>query len=375
MSRIFHPPLRPATGSLQRWNGLHGAATGLALTQAQQQHNGIMLVITEDAASARQLQREMQFFGNQALSVLNFPAWETLPYDSFSPHQDIISERLAALSQLLSGEPCTLVLPVASLMNRLPPRDFIAGQVFDVKTGDVFHVHSTRQKLESCGYRCVDTVNEHGEFAVRGAVMDIFPAGSELPYRIDLFDDCIESLRSFDPETQRTIAKVPFIRLLPAREFLLTKQGINTFLDRWHAHFIHSDPKKSALYQDIASGIASPGAEYFLPLFFENCAQLLDYLPRDCIIAQAGNIYAAAEKYQLEIRARYDSLHLEHYRPLLKPHEAFVPTDELFAGLKNFSSIDCFSSEANATNLGSTAVPDIALHARETQPLHHYNNF
>jgi transcription-repair coupling factor (superfamily II helicase) len=369
MPSIFHPPLHPTTGNRQRWSGLHGTAAALALANAQQQHQGVLLVVTEDAASARQLQREMQFFGDNSLRVLNFPAWETLPYDSFSPHQDIISERLAALSQLLSGEPCTLVLPVASLMNRLPPRDFIAGQVFDVKTGDAFHVHSTRQKLESCGYRCVDTVNEHGEFAVRGAVMDIFPAGSELPYRIDLFDDCIESLRSFDPETQRTIEKVPSIRLLPAREFLLTKSGINTFLDRWHARFIHSDPKKSALYQDIASGIASPGAEYFLPLFFEQCAQLLDYLPSNCLIAQAGNIHAAAEKYQLDIRARYDSLHLEQYRPLLKPHEAFVPTEELFARLKNFAGIDCFSEDASAADLGSQPVPDIALHARETQPL------
>lgn len=348
---------------------MHGAATGLALANAQQQHNGVLLVVTEDAASARQLQREMQFFGGTQLTVLNFPAWETLPYDSFSPHQDIISERLAALSQLLSGEPCTLVLPVASLMNRLPPRDFIGGQVFDLKVGEHFAVHSTRQRLESCGYRCVDTVNEHGEFALRGAVMDIFPAGSELPYRIDLFDDTIESLRSFDPETQRTVEKVSAIRLLPAREFLLTKNSINTFLDRWHARFIHSDPKKSALYQDIAAGIASPGAEYFLPLFFEQCAQLLDYLPDNCLIAQAGNIHAAAEKHQNDIRARYESLHLEQYRPLLKPHEAFVATEELFARLKTFSGIDCFSDESNADDLGSATVPDIALHAREAHPL------
>lgn len=369
MSRIFHPPIHPSTGNRQRWKGLHGAATGLALANAQQQHNGVLLVVTEDAASARQLQREMQFFGGTQLTVLNFPAWETLPYDSFSPHQDIISERLAALSQLLSGEPCTLVLPVASLMNRLPPRDFIGGQVFDLKVGEHFAVHSTRQRLESCGYRCVDTVNEHGEFALRGAVMDIFPAGSELPYRIDLFDDTIESLRSFDPETQRTVEKVSAIRLLPAREFLLTKNSINTFLDRWHARFIHSDPKKSALYQDIAAGIASPGAEYFLPLFFEQCAQLLDYLPDNCLIAQAGNIHAAAEKHQNDIRARYESLHLEQYRPLLKPHEAFVATEELFARLKTFSGIDCFSDESNADDLGSATVPDIALHAREAHPL------
>lgn len=369
MLSIFQPPLRIANGHRQRWNGLHGAATGLALANVQKSHRGTLLVIAADASSARQLQQEMQFFGGKELTVLNFPAWETLPYDSFSPHQDIVSERLATLSQLLSGEPCVLVLPVTSLMNRLPPRDFIAGQVFNLTTGERFHVHNTRQKLESCGYRCVDTVNEHGEFAVRGAVMDIFPAGSALPYRIDLFDDEIESLRSFDPETQRTIDKVTSIRLLPAREFLLTTQGINTFLDRWHARFIHSDPKKSALYQDIASGIASPGAEYFLPLFFEQCAQLLDYLPKNCLVAHVGDIHAAAEKYQQEIHARYENLHLEQYRPLLKPHEAFVVTDELFARLKDFPGIECSEDKSHADDLGAQPLPDIALHPRNAQPL------
>ena len=376
MPSIFHPSLRPPQGNRQRWSGLHGAATGLALASAQHQlqeksqHPSVLLVVTEDAASARQLQQEMQFFGGSALTVLNFPAWETLPYDNFSPHQDIISERLAALAQLLSGEPCTLVLPVASLMNRLPPREFIGGQVFDLHAKQQFDAHATRQRLESCGYRCVDTVNEHGEFALRGAVMDIFPAGSELPYRIDLFDNEIESLRSFDPETQRTVEKVDSIRLLPAREFLLTKQGINTFLDRWHERFTHGNPKKSSMYQDIAAGIPSPGAEYFLPLFFDQCAQLLDYLPENCLVAQVGDIYQAAEKYQLDIRARYDNLHLEQYRPLLKPHEAFVPTEELFAQLKQRATIECnIVSSEQTENLGSEPVPDLALHSRETLPL------
>lgn len=381
MPSIFQPSLRSPLGNRQRWSGLHGAATGLALASAQlqiqqQRQPNVLLVITEDASSARQLQQEMQFFGGDALKVLNFPAWETLPYDNFSPHQDIISERLAALAQLLSGEPCTLVLPVASLMNRLPPREFIGGQVFDLRAKQRFDAHATRQKLESCGYRCVDTVNEHGEFALRGAVMDIFPAGSELPYRIDLFDNEIESLRSFDPETQRTVEKVDSIRLLPAREFLLTKQGINTFLDRWHERFTHGNPKKSSLYQDIAAGIPSPGAEYFLPLFFEQCAQLLDYLPDDCLVAQVGDIYQAAEKYQLDIRARYDSLHLEQYRPLLKPHEAFVPTEELFAQLKQRATIECnIVSDGLTENLGSEPVPDLALHSRETLPLLPLQNF
>jgi transcription-repair coupling factor (superfamily II helicase) len=381
MPSIFQPSLHPSHGNCQRWSGLHGAAIGLALASAQsrlltQERPGVLLVVTEDASSARQLQQEMQFFGGNALKVLNFPAWETLPYDNFSPHQDIISERLAALAQLLSGEPCTLVLPVASLMNRLPPRDFIGGQVFDLNTGSRFDAHATRQKLENCGYRCVDTVSEHGEFALRGAVMDIFPAGSELPYRIDLFDNEIESLRSFDPETQRTIAKVSSIRLLPAREFLLTKEGINTFLDRWHDRFTHSNPKKSSLYQDIAAGIPSPGSEYFLPLFFEQCAQLLDYLPDNCMIAQVGAIHHAAEKYQQDVRARYENLHLEQYRPLLKPHEAFVPTEELFAQLKQRATIECKLDYAEqAEDLGSKTLPDLAVHARETHPLTQLQNF
>ena len=380
MDTIFNPPLRSTLGSRQQWSGLFGAATGLALASAQAnlqtKHAGVMLVITEDASSARQLQEEMQFFGGDKLTVLSFPAWETLPYDNFSPHQDIVSERLNALSHLLSGKPCTLVLPVASLMNRLPPREFIAGQVLDLRIHQRFNAQSIRTQLQACGYRCVDTVNEHGEFALRGAVMDIFPAGSDMPYRIDMFDDVIESLRSFDPETQRTIEKTEHIRLLPAREFPLDKKSIDGFLDRWHARFTNSDPKKSSLYQDIAAGLAAAGAEYYLPLFFEHSAQLLDYLPEDSLIVQVGNVFTAAERHQQEIRSRYENLHLEQYRPLLKPHEAFIPVETLFSELKKHAQIECKNEDGVAAcNLGSQPLPNIAISARDTLPILHLQSF
>lgn len=330
-----------------------------------------MLVITADAVSARQLQAEMQFFGHDDMPVLNFPSWETLPYDNFSPHQDIVSERLATLSALQNGLRCVLIVPVTSLMNRLPPLDYIGARVLDLVVGQPFDARQMRQRLEASGYRCVDTVTEHGEYTLRGSVMDIFPAGSDVPCRIDLFDTTIETLRHFDPESQRTISRTERIRLLPAREFPLDPPGIKQFLDRWHEYFPHSQPRQCAMYQDIGSGIAAPGAEYFLPLFFDHCAHLLDYLPPDSTVVQVGAIHPAAEKYQQEIRNRFDNLHVAAYRPLLSPDQAFVPVDALFSHLRQQASVECVLDDNTdiGEDFGSQPVPDVALHSREADPL------
>ena len=385
MTNVFSLSLRPPAGARRRyWHGLHGAATALALAEASHACEGVMLVITPDALSARRLQAEMQFFSHDALPVLNFPSWETLPYDTFSPHQDIVSERLATLAALQSGAHCVLVVPVTSLMNRLPPPDYIGARVLDLAVGQAFDARLMRQRLEASGYRCVDTVTEHGEYTLRGSLMDIFPAGSDLPCRIDLLDATIDSLRHFDPETQRTISRTDRIRLLPAREFPLDKAGINQFLEQWHACFPHSQPHQCALYQDISNGIAAPGAEYFLPLFFEaQCPHLLDYLPTDSTVVQVGAIHPAAEKYQQEIRHRFDNLHVATYRPLLPPDHAFVTVDVLFAHLRQHVSVECDpdntaftadtpegqSKSQSEDQARSQPVPDVALHARDTDPL------
>jgi transcription-repair coupling factor (superfamily II helicase) len=374
MPLLLQPPALPLNGiSRRRWCGLHGAASGLALANAASTVTRVLLVITPDAASARQIQAEMQFFGNAGLSALNFPAWETLPYDNFSPHQDIVSERLATLAALQTGQRCALVLPVASLMNRLPPADFIGARVLDLALGQIFEPRTLRARLEASGYRSVDTVTGHGEYTLRGSVMDIYPAGSDLPCRIDVFDDTIESLRYFDPETQRTVTKTERIQLLPAREFPLDKSGINHFLDRWHERFPDSQPRQCALYQDIRDGLAAPGAEYFLPLFFKQCGNLLDYLPEGSQVVQLGAVHAAAEKYQQEIRNRYENMHISTYRPLLKPHEAFLPVEELFAGLRQHHTVDILPDESGdaGDDFNSQPLPDIALSARDADPLLH----
>lgn len=377
MNKLFTPPVAPVRGQRTYWRGLHGAACGLALANAAKAWPGSTLVVTEDAGTARQLQAEIEFFSANSLPVLNFPSWETLPYDNFSPHQQIVSERMLALAKLQAGERCVLILPVTSLMNRLPPVSFIAEQVFDLSVGQRFDAQATRRRLEHAGYRSVETVYEHGEYALRGSVMDIFPTGGDTPYRIDLFDDDIESLRCFDPESQRTLEKVPSIRLLPAREYLLTKQSIDAFCDRFCARFNHTDSKKVSLYQDIASGVPAAGAEYYLPLFFDQCAVLTDYLSDDTLICAAGNTVQAAEKYQQEIHARYDNLHLEQYRPLLKPHEAFVPTSELFALLKPYSGVVCGDERIErAEDLGSAALPaNLSINARDDHPLQNLQHF
>ncbi|MGY8830475.1 MAG: transcription-repair coupling factor, partial [Pseudomonadales bacterium] len=211
------------------------------------------------------------------LPVLHFPDWETLPYDLFSPHQDIISQRIAALYRLPELKHGVLVVPITTALHRLAPKRFLLGSSLVMQVSQQLDVNQMRGNLEAAGYRCVDTVYEHGEFAVRGALIDLFPMGSSQPYRIDLFDDEIETLRTFDPETQRSIDKVESIKLLPAREFPLEKKAVTDFRGRFRERF-DVDFRRCPIYQDLSTGITPAGIEYYLPLFFEETATLFDYL-------------------------------------------------------------------------------------------------
>ena len=217
---VLRLPSLPAANSKQAWGNLPGAALSLAIAEAATAAKRFTLLLTADSQSAERLEQELGFFAPE-LSVLHFPDWETLPYDQFSPHQDIISQRIASLYRLPELSRGVLVVPITTALHRLAPTRFLLGTSLVLDVGQKLNVEQMRTRLESAGYRCVDTVYEHGEFAVRGALIDLFPMGSELPYRIDLFDDEIETLRTFDAETQRSIDKVESIRLLPAREFSL----------------------------------------------------------------------------------------------------------------------------------------------------------
>jgi len=263
---ILQPPLidsLPTAGSpLKTLSNLPKSAIPLAIADIASRSNSLVLVLVEKSQDAQQLVNALHFYlgqehhldaegeadGSVDLPIVHLPDWETLPYDSFSPHEDITSERLKALSQLSELRRGLLILPIQTLAHRLPPREHLDGQRFVLTTGDTFDLHTERRRLEASGYHAVDTVHEHGEFAVRGAILDVFPMGSQQPLRIELFDTEIESLRAFDPDTQRTITKVDSVTLLPAREIPLTETGITTFRHHWHETF-EGNPRDCSIYQ------------------------------------------------------------------------------------------------------------------------------
>ena len=263
----LHPILPQQPGQRIVWENLHGSSLGLALSTAIDENKCPIVIITPDTLMASRIGYELQFFQQHNKPVIYFPDWETLPYDYFSPHQDIISARLAALAQIPTLTTGAVITPISTLMHRLSPFDYLAGQTFLLKQHDSLNIEATRLRLEKAGYRCVTQVREHGEFAVRGSIIDLFPMGSELPFRIDLFDDEIDTIRTFLPDTQRSLEKVEKIELLPAKEFPLDDKGIELFRKQWRSQF-SGNPLNCPIYQDISEGICTPGIEYYLPFFF-----------------------------------------------------------------------------------------------------------
>ena len=241
----------------------------------------------------------------------------------------------------------------------------MTGYGLRLKTGDTFDITRTRRDLEASAYRCVETVQEHGEFAVRGSIMDIYPMGTDHPLRIDLFDDEIESLRIFDAETQLSIDRIPEIDLLPAREFPLSKEAISTFQDNWHLSFT-VDARECPLYQDISSGMSPPGVEYYLPLFFDEMASLLDYLP-DELLLFCGHIEPAMRQYWDSAASRYENLRHDIHRPILPPDRLLAHPDELFTAMKAYPRIDFETGEVSS--FGFSALPNLAVDDRASAPL------
>jgi len=349
-----------------------GASGSLMIAEAARESRGFTLVVAADADCAQQLEREIRFFlAGEDLPVLHFPAWETLPYDQFSPHQDIVSERLATLYRLTTLQRGILVLPVASLMNRLPPRQWLESNSLVIDPSQQISVTRLRQQLDNGGYRYVNTVFEHGEFSVRGSLVDIFPMGSELPYRIDFLGDEIESLRTFDPETQRTVDKIDQISLLPAREFPLDAAAIHTFCNQWHELFPGRDAQRCPVYQDVNSGIAPAGIEYYLPLFFEKqlTAHLLEYIPADCQIFVQENVESVARQQWSDITHRFEEYGIDTYRPLLPPSRVFVSVEEIFQQLKKHSQIYWRTGTEEKSTESVKALPVLSISVRHEKPL------
>jgi len=364
------PPL-PAASGKQHWGNLPGAALSLAIAEASSNAKRFTLLLTADSQSAERLQEELAFFAPQ-LAVLHFPDWETLPYDIFSPHQDIVSQRIAALYQLPELSHGVLVVPITTALHRLAPKRFLLGSSLVLDVGQKLDVEQMRLRLEAAGYRCVDTVYEHGEFAVRGALIDLFPMGSPLPYRIDLFDDEIETLRTFDPENQRSIDKVESIRLLPAREFPLKKEAVTGFRARFRERF-DVDFRRCPIYQDLSTGITPAGIEYYLPLFYEETATLFDYLPEDSQVFSLPGIEQAAEQFWSDVRNRYEERRVDPERPLLPPAELFMPVEDCFARLKLWPRVVASQQDVEPgigrERFTAQALPELAIEAKASEPL------
>ena len=364
--------LLPQSASQQKtWGNAQGAGLSWAIAQASQLHRGLTLVIAPDTRTALQIEEELGFFADKQ-RILAFPDWETLPYDSFSPHQDIVSQRIATLSQLPHLKEGVLIVPLTTLMHQIAPKSFLTGQSLVLDVGQTFDVNSNRRRLEETGYHCVDTVYEHGEFAVRGAIFDIFPMGSEVPFRIDLFDDEIDTIRTFDPETQRSIDKVDKVRLLPAKEFPLTEAAVQQFKSAFKDKF-DVDHRACPVYQDINDGIASAGIEYFFPLFFSETATLFDYLPDDSLIVTPNDLEQHAQHFWDDCENRYEELRHDILRPLLPPADLFLRVDHLFAALKNFCRLtvkqEQVQDKAGHTNLPLLTPPELPVNAKAQNPL------
>ena len=368
---VLRLPSLPASAGKQQWGNLPGAALSLAIAEAASNAGRFTLVLTEGSQSAERLQEELAFFAPD-LPVLHFPDWETLPYDVFSPHQDIISQRIAALYRLPQLSRGILVVPIATALHRLAPKRFLLGSSLVLDVGQKLDVEQMRTRLEAAGYRCVDTVYEHGEFAVRGALIDLFPMGSDTPYRIDLFDDEIETLRTFDPENQRSVDKVESIRLLPAREFPLEKKAVTDFRGRFRERF-DVDFRRCPIYQDLSSGITPAGIEYYLPLFFEETGTLFDYLPGDTQVFSLPGIEKAAEQFWQDARNRYEDRRVDPERPLLPPADIFLPVEDCFARLKSWPRVvvnqDDIEAGVGQTRFEARALPDLAIQAKAGEPL------
>ncbi|MGJ8687793.1 MAG: CarD family transcriptional regulator, partial [Spongiibacteraceae bacterium] len=344
----------------------------MAIAALAKQQAEPYLLITPDTATAYQIQQELNFFAEE-LVVKLLPDWETLPYDNFSPHEDIISERLRTLSELPAMSSGILVAPIATLMQKIAPPDYIQANSLQLKVGQILDLAEIRRQLESAAYQNVSTVYQHGEYALRGSILDIFPMGSEQPYRIDLLDNEIDSLRSFDPDSQRSLESCQVIDLLPGREFPLDENGITQFRRNWHERF-EVDHRQCTLYQDVSDGLAPAGIEYYLKLFFDDTATLFDYLPARSVCIMLEGIEEAANHHWQDIKQRHEQRCGDIRRPVLAPQEIFQTVAELFSELKNYPRIaiqqsaldDCGS---HGQNFPFSTPPMLNIESKDSDPI------
>jgi transcription-repair coupling factor (superfamily II helicase) len=365
---IFSPKIPHAKDQVVNWTGFAGCADSLALASAIKNENRFFVVVTSDNQTALRLEHELAFFLQNAHPIMHFPDWETLPYDVFSPLPDIISERLKTLALLQQVKRGALIVSVTTLMHLLAPREHVLANSFAINVGDDFNLELNRLKLESVGYQCVSQVYQHAEFAVRGAIVDLFPMGSKVPFRIELFDEEIESIRNFDPETQRSLEKITQIQLFPAREFPFTDESIKLFRQAFRTTFPEISPKNT-LYVDVSKGVTPNGIEYYLPLFVEKTATLFDYLPSSAVLVLPESLRTTAQVFYSEAEERYQQRKYDIDRPLLKPEKLFLSAQCLLDKIASFASVTINNEEAvESVVFTCNQLPVIVLDNKLSEP-------
>nr|MBG8993105.1 transcription-repair coupling factor [Neisseria meningitidis] len=357
----------PKPREKSRWSNLSQGSLPLALARYLP-HKRLKVVLTQDAEQALRLQTAWRFFRPHDTAVF-LPDWETLPYERFSPHQDLVSERLSALWQIKSGAADVLFVPVATAMQKLPPVPFLAGRTFWLKTGQTLDIGRLKTDLVDAGYNHVSHVVAAGEFAVRGGIVDLFPMGSEMPYRIDLFDDEIDSIKTFDTDTQHTISPVSEIRLLPAHEFPTDSEAQKIFRSRFREE-VDGNPNDAAVYKAVSNGHFGAGVEYYLPLFFENELEtLFDYIGEDALFVSLGDVHAEANRFWSDVKSRYAMAQGDETYPPLLPQHLYLSADVFAGRLKNYGQVlpDVSGKEH--------ALPDLAVNRQSDEPLQALKDF
>ncbi|EMR8436707.1 TPA: transcription-repair coupling factor [Neisseria gonorrhoeae] len=357
----------PKPREKSRWFNLSQGSLPLALARYLP-HKRLKAVLTQDAEQALRLQTAWRFFRPHDTAVF-LPDWETLPYERFSPHQDLVSERLSALWQIKSGAADVLFVPVATAMQKLPPVPFLAGRTFWLKTGQTLDIGRLKTDLVDAGYNHVSHVVAAGEFAVRGGIVDLFPMGSETPYRIDLFDDEIDGIKTFDTDTQRTISPVSEIRLLPAHEFPTDSEAQKIFRSRFREE-VDGNPNDAAVYKAVSNGHFGAGVEYYLPLFFENELEtLFDYIGEDALFVSLGDVHAEANRFWNDVKSRYAMAQGDETYPPLLPQHLYLSADVFAGRLKNYGQVlPDVSGKAHS-------LPDLAVNRQSDEPLQALKDF
>lgn len=359
---------------MQTLSCLAGVGQAVTLASLVRQHKGTTLIVTSDTPTALSIELELNYLlAKSAIKVRLFPDRETLPYDSFSPHQDLISQRLETLSQITLAEHSVVIVPVTTLMMRLPPKSYLSSNVFVLKKGDKYQLHDVRQQLTDTGYHLVEQVYEHGEFAIRGSILDIFPTGVNMPLRIELFDDEVETIRHFDPETQRSSTPVDAVRLLPAKEFPTDSSAIEGFRQRYRRRFEVIVKEPESVYQLVSRNLMPAGIENYLPLFFDEVATLFDYLPKDTQLVTLGDIEKSARAHLQEVETRYEDRRVDPLRPLLAPKELYLLIEELFAAFKPLPRYQFITPQpdavAGAVQIDASVLPEVSANHKLKQPL------